>query len=284
MTHGNGLGLSSLNGVLLRPEYRGPLMGAAALGAFGAMVLLVLAIDAPLVLIGMLALAGGVTLFLRPELVLLYTNLPVLATHQGVPFLIASSFMLLLGIPLLHFVVARQEPMRFDAVLAVMLGLLAVMMISAFGAKGTDVALEYIQTYLLEGVVLYWLIVNTVRSRDSLRRVMLTVIAAGALLGLLTTVQEITGNYDQQFFGLASRNVEYLQLQQLDPTDPEVAEALRGFSSGRSTRANGPMDEPNRFAQILLVLLPLVLHAGRTASNRRCTSPARATARTSELT
>lgn len=271
----NGTYAAAVGGVMQRPLYRGTVVWGAALTLFAFVLLLVLQLDAPFALAGMMMIAGGLVLLLYPELAtlvvafLLYTNIPVLATRHGVPFVLASSFMLLLGIPFLHYVVARREPLRFDSTFALMLVLLGMMLVSSLGAKGPDVAMEYVKSYVLEGLLLYWLVVNAVRNRHTMRRVVLTVVSAGALLGLLTTYQEVTGDLQQQFFGLASRNAEFLALQKLDATDPAVAEALSNApTTSRSTRANGPMDEPNRYAQVLLVLMPLVLYLGRTTHRR----------------
>ena len=250
-------------------------MGAGAAVAFCVLTLLVRELDAPMALGAMLVLGAAVPLLLRPALAapvvvfVLYTNIPVLATYQGVPAVLASSFTLLLALPLAHHVIVRREPLRSDAVFALMLVLLAVMLISALSAKSISVAFEYVQTYVLEGLVLYWLVINTVRSRASLARVIWSLVAAAALLGALTSYQEATGSYDQQFYGLAQRNVDYMLLERMDMEDPETIELLRNFDGGRARRAEGPMNEPNRFAQILLMVLPLTLYAYRTARGRR---------------
>ena len=255
-------------------EQRVGVVGAAAVVAFCALALLVRELDAPVALGAMLAVAAAVPLLLRPELAapivvfVIYTNIPVLATYRGVPAVVASAFTLLLAVPLAHHVIARREPLRTDTVFALMLAFLAVMLISALGAKSMSVAFDYVQTFVLEGLVLYWLVINTVRNRASLARVIWTLVAAAALLGALTVYQEASGAYDQQFYGLAQRNVDYMQLQQMDMEDPETIELLRNFEGGRARRAEGPMNEPNRFAQILLMVLPLALYAYRTARRR----------------
>lgn len=255
-------------------EPRAGAVGLVALASFCALAFLVRTLDAPVALGAVLVIAAAAPMLLWPELAtltvvfLLYTNIPVLATYHGVPEVAASCFMLLLGLPLAHYVVLKRERLRADAVFALMLGFLAVQLVAAVGAKGPDAALDYIKTYVLEGIVLYWLVINSVRNEATLRRVIWTLLAAGALLGALTTYQEVTGSLDQQFYGLATRNADYLDLQQLDPEDPETAELLRNYDGGRAQRAEGPMNEPNRFAQILLVVLPLALHAYRTARSR----------------
>lgn len=261
------------NGVLFR--HHGAWWALACAAATILLALLVATLDVLPVLVLLLALCAGVLLVLHPGLaapmvvLLVYTNIPVLVTHSmGVPALVASSFVLVLGLPLLHYTLVRREPLRFDVTFWLMLVLLGAMMLSSSRAKGTDDAIAYMKTYVTEGVILYWLIVNAVRSRRTLQQVIWTLLGAGALLGALTTYQVVTGRYDQEFGGLAQRNYEYRSVLELDPEDPATQELIVGFDGGRNQRAKGPMSEPNRFAQVLLFLVPLALFGYRTSSSR----------------
>src|SRR5690606_21974381 len=67
------------------------------------------------------------------------------------------------------------------------------------------------------------------------------------LLAGLTVFQMVTGDYQQEFMGLAPRTLEHLE--GLPPSARE--------SVGLEDRARGPVDEPNRFAQILLMAAAL---------------------------
>jgi O-antigen ligase len=116
------------------------------------------------------------------------------------------------------------------------------------------------RVYLIEGVALYWLVLNVVRDLPTFRRAMWTLLIAGALLGALGTWQAATDTYGRSFGGLAHRQVEVVSADQ--GLDAETVH-LRV-----SNRAEGPVDEPNRFAQILIVLLPLALLAFRTETSR----------------
>ncbi|CAN5728047.1 hypothetical protein BH23GEM6_BH23GEM6_21430 [soil metagenome] len=248
--------------------------------AFLAFVVLVQRFDAPVVLVGSLAVPVVLTLLLRPTLAipatlfLLYVNVPAILTQQHrIPPLAAGAIVLLLAFPLIHALVVRREPLRLDTTLFLMLGYLAVLVATALGATGHRVATQHIQKFLVEGILLYGLLINVIRTRETLNRAIWTVLAAGMLLGALTTYQELTGSFSLEFGGLSRRNHEYLTLQHLDREDPGVRERLQAYArnnpnGARSSRANGPMDEPNRFAQILIVLLPLALFAYRTRRDR----------------
>jgi hypothetical protein len=255
---------------------RGSLIGVATLAAVCSLALLVRRYDAPAVLAGIVALAAILVLFLKPGwatlavVFLLYTNLPTLAyRNYGVPQVAASAFILLLGFPLLHHAVVWRERLRADVPLRLMLVYLGALLLCTLGAKDAGLAAAGIQRYIFEGLLLYWLLVNVLRDSAQLRRAIWVVLTAGALLGALTLYQDATGALHQQFGGLAQRNYEYLSLREeseKDPENSELQEAVASYSSGnRSRRAGGPVSEPNRFAQILIVLLPLALWARRTA-------------------
>jgi O-Antigen ligase len=211
-----------------------------------------------LLLIAVLGLTCvGVVLAFRPRLAvplavfLLYTNLPVAAAQVGrAPRAAAVVVPLLLGVAFVYQVLVRRRPMILDRTFLLVLAFLGVMLLSAFGAKGYDVAFARIGGFFGEGVVIYFLVRNTVRDVRGLRAVMWAVVAAASLLGALTTFQAVTHTYTQSYVGLAQTGV-----------DPE--DALRHPNhrdpTGVSKRARGPMDEPNRFAQVLLMALPLAL-------------------------
>jgi hypothetical protein len=205
-------------------------------------------------------------MLVRPEIAtlltvfLIYINFPAILTKQhGLPHVVAGSFVLLLGIPLLHFLVIRRESLRTDLTFHLMLLLLGAYLVSSLAAQDAGVALRAVMVYALEGLLLYWLIFNAVRSVATLRRVIWTAVLAGALLSGLALYQTLTGNYGQEFGGLAYRNYELVQDR------PERDGAARRESWDR---ASGPLDEPNRFAQILLVLVPLAASTVRNARTR----------------
>lgn len=81
---------------------------------------------------------------------------------------------------------------------------------------------------------------------------------AASLLSVLSLYQDLTGSYEQEFGGLAHRRHA--------PVTLESGHLER--MQARSTRALGPVDEPNRFAQILMVLVPFAVYLYQTANSR----------------
>ena len=228
---------------------------------------LTLSFDAPLVFAGAVACVALLFLLLHPVVATLltlfavYANLPVLAARlYGVPTLLAGSAVLLLALPLAHHLVLRRERIRADRTFALMLLLLTVMTTSATLATEPGLAMARLQVFLLEGIVLYWLVLNVVRDLRTFRRVVWTLLAAGALLGGVAGWQAVSDSHGREFGGLAHRETEVLITEQPDPEAPTEVRV--------SNRASGPVDEPNRFGQILIVLLPLAVFCYRTAASR----------------
>lgn len=232
-----------------------------------AVTLAVYVFAAPLVL-GGLVLGGALLLMLAfPDVATLvtlfavYTNVTVIAAHryEAISTLAAGAVLLLLLVPLAHHLVARREEVRVDRTFGLMSAYLGLLLVSALGAVDRGVAFQQIFTYATSGVVLYFLVLNVVRDLGALQKVVRTLLVAGSLLSVLTLYQGVTGSYGQTFGGLASRNLEYVEepgaMSQMS-VDQEMQLA---------DRAGGPVGGPNRFAQILIVLLPLALMEYRTA-------------------
>lgn len=234
--------------------------------AFMALVVLVQRTDA-LVALGVAALlVAGLAMLVRPELAtlltvfLIYINFPAILTKQhGLPHVVAGAFVVLLGFPLLHFLIIRRQALKADRTFALMLLLLGAYLVSSLVALDRGVAFRAVAEYALEGLLLYWLVFNVIRSVRTLRRVIWTVLLAGSLLSGLSLYQTVTKNYGQQFGGLAYRDFALVQ------DEPSAEGPARRQSWDR---ARGPLDEPNRFAQILLVLVPLAAFMVRNATAR----------------
>lgn len=266
---------------VLRTDQRARLLAAyvLALTGFVVLALLVQRFDAPLVLGVMLCAGAGVALLLWPQLAtllmafLLYTNIPAVAyKYHGVPKLLAGGFMLLLLIPLGSHLVVHRERVRIDRTFGLMLLFLAVLLIASLRAMDMGIAMERALTFAFEGLLLYVLVTNVVRTLPALRRVVWTLLAAGSLLGAMSLYQEVTGDFARQFGGLAHRNYDFMVLEARlaeTPDDPVLLEQKARMRDNRSRRAEGPMDEPNGYAQIMIVLLPLALFTYRTAASRR---------------
>lgn len=250
-------------------EVTGGPAGPALLAALGLLTVTVgiYFFSAPLVL-GAVAVGGTLILALTfPDLATLitlfavYTNVTVIVVHryEGVSDLAAGAVVLLLLFPLARHLIARRELLRVDRAFGFMAALLCVMLLSTFGAVDRGLAFREIFVYATEGLLLYLLVLNVVRELPMLRKAVRTLLLAGALLGALTLYQGLTGSYGQTFGGLAARSLEHVD------EDTPAAQLRADDEMQLADRARGPVDGPNRFAQILIVLLPLALMEYRNA-------------------
>jgi putative inorganic carbon (HCO3(-)) transporter len=129
-----------------------------------------------------------------------------------------------------------------------------VQLVGALFAVRPEESMDGLLTFVLEGLLLYVLVTNAVRTPAVLRQVLWSLLAAGAAMGALALYQQLSGSFDSNFGGFA-----------------RIDEGAKGFVVGavddmRQKRLGGPLGMPNRFAQIMAVLMPIALfqiHASR---------------------
>jgi O-antigen ligase len=218
----------------------------AALGLIAA-VAVSRSLDATMVLVAVAALAGSILLVLRVEwalptmAVFSVLRLANAATEtHGAP----SLFQLLLIV--IAFGIAarwlhtRERPTGggSTAILAGIFVLVAAA--SLFASSNPSVAAADFES-LYKDALLAVLAGMLLRDPADLRRVVWAMVASGAVLATLSTYQFAVGAYDQSFLGFARSSVENI----VDATD--------------DVRVSGPIGDPNYYAQLLVMLLPLAL-------------------------
>ncbi len=197
-------------------------------------------------------LSGGrcVIPIISVTLFLIYLNVPaVLSTHHGVPRAVVLLVPLLLTLPVAYRVLVRGEALRFPAMIVAAMLMLACHAVSATLSARPHIGMETVFSWLSEGVLLAFLLVNALRSREEVLVAARSIVAAGALMGLIVLVQQLLGptQYPMAGFG------------QVDAQD----------FTGAQHRLAGPIGEKNRFAQVLAVLIPLAAGLALTAPARR---------------
>lgn len=182
----------------------------------------------------------------------IYANIPaIVANTYGVPDYLAAASIAMLGIPLVRQITLR-EPFVISPPLIPLVIYVGVVLLSA--ATAAYDAGERVGIVLTEGLILFFLLSNAIRTVDTLRQVIWALLLAGSLMSLITIHQAVTQNYASTYGGFA------------------VVE--RGFEVNvdgetvRQLRAAGPVGEKNRFAQVLLVLVPLGIGRMKDARGR----------------
>ncbi len=252
---------------MLRTRNEAPFR-AGQLGAHGKLILVTLVGGGAALLYGLVAghqpllafvallIVGGLlTMIAWPDaatlavLFILYTNAAVVAVQvHGVPFIVGASAPLLLVLPLAHYVIIRREPIVWLPTFWAVLAFFFVNLLGAFFSTNPAVSFSKVVTLAVEGVGLYFLLVNAVRSPQMLRYAVWTLLAAGTFLGTLSLYQQVTRSFDNDFWGFA-----------------QVSQAAFGtgvetvYGEVEQPRLGGPMGQQNRYAQIMLMLFPLGL-------------------------
>lgn len=206
----------------------------------------------PLVTAGLGAAGLGVILLARPDLAtvivigLIFSNAAVIGARlHGLPYAVPALLPALLGLPLGQRLLLRREPLIIPPPFIFVLAYAAVELLSALLSRDPGGAAVELQLVMTEGLLLYLLVVNVIRTPWLLKAAVVTVVTIGAGLSILSIVQQATGSFSNIFFGFAQ--VE----------DPRAGLEASVATTGGLVRAAGPIGEQNFYAQILLALVPL---------------------------
>ena len=184
-------------------------------------------------------------------LFVIYSNVAVVAVKfHGVPPLAANAVPLLLGVPLLYYVGWRRDGIVLGPALpwAILFGIVQLLGVLCSGRP--EIAWEGFQTYLIEGLCLYLLVTNLVRTPTALRGAIWSVLIAGCLMGGVPLLQQLTGTFDNNYGGMA----------QTDDDEGFKTGIFTAVGETMQPRLAGPIGEKNRYGQIMLLLIPLGLY------------------------
>ena len=173
---------------------------------------------------------------------LLYSNLAAVAVrYHGVPRPLAAGTSLLLAVPVAYRVLLRRERLVVQPVVPLLMLLGVVQLCGVLFARQPADAASGLIALLVEGLGFFLLFTNAVRDEGVLRRTIWALLLAGLLIGAVPTFQRLTGTFYNDYGGLAQVN-----------TTVGTPSTLASIA-----RAGGPIGDENRFAQVMLMLLPL---------------------------
>jgi hypothetical protein len=175
-----------------------------------------------------------------------YVNLPVVAVKfHHVPSALAKLALAPLLIPIVYYTFLRNEGILVTRTLGWLGLFIGIQWWSALASSNPEMALEAVLTSVLEGAIVYGLITNAVRERMALSRSLWALLLAGAFMGSVSLVQQVTGTFHKNYGGFG----------QVAEGDGFRVEQDRGAVYQR--RLAGPIGEQNRYAQIMLMVVPL---------------------------
>ncbi len=181
-------------------------------------------------------------------LFLMYSNAVVVAVRfHGVPSLAAMAVPAPLIIPLFYNIVMLKKRIVIGPALPWILAFIGWQLVAAMFSRMPGTAIDGVVGTICEGLLLYVLITNVVRTPQVLKIAVWSLIAAGAFMGSITVYQQMTRSFHTNLGGFG---------QLSDGRGFEVAE---GRGTVRQRRMSGPIGEKNRYAQIMLMLFPLAM-------------------------
>jgi putative inorganic carbon (HCO3(-)) transporter len=235
----------------------GPVVGSILVCAAAA-IIGVAAGDGSIVVVAALVMAiGALAIAIRPDtatlvvIAILYSNAAAIAVQRyDVPYFVGATFPLLLVVPFAHHVVIRRQPIIIATGLPWMLGYFIVMILGTVAgmAAAPERALEALVTFAVEGLLIYFVVTNVIRSLDDLRRAVWVLLIVGMVIGALSVHQQVTKSWDSDYGGFARVSDATLD-----------GGGARFSTQDRQPRLSGPIGEKNRYAQVMVVLIPLGL-------------------------
>lgn len=181
-----------------------------------------------------------------------WANIAVVATRfHGVPQVVASGVVLLLAIPLARHILLERQPFAVTPVFPLVFVFLAALLLAAALSKDPSASAAPVTTYLTEGLLLFLIVSNAVRSTKTLSRVLWALILAGTFMGTLSIYQELTHSYGNDYAGLAQ--IDRFGTGGGFNIAPDAEQKIL------RPRLGGPLGSENRYAQILAAVLPIAL-------------------------
>jgi len=179
---------------------------------------------------------------------IIYTNTAVvMIKFHGVPEVVGYTLPILLLIPFIWQVLVNKRKIRINFVFVLMLVYFSIMVLGSAFSRDINLAIPSLINFVAEGIGLYFLLVNTIRTPNMLKQVLWSLLIGGALIGGLSLFQQVTGTFNNNYWGFA----------QVTGQGFATDETIQGEVI--QPRVSGPIGEKNRFAQIMLMLVPLGL-------------------------
>jgi O-antigen ligase len=164
----------------------------------------------------------------------------VMIKHHGFPST-AQPFIALLGIAILvRWALSGQAPKGWQRTLTliVLYGLvgLASLLVAANFARANIAMQDFIKDAIIAVVITILL-----QRGATLRGVIWALLATGIFMGTLSLYQQLTHSFDNNFWGFGEAAIQHI------------------VGASNDYRVAGPIGDPNFYAQIMVVLVPLAL-------------------------
>lgn len=197
---------------------------------------------------GILSVIVGVVITIRPEfgayilVAMVYLNLSsILEINFGIPSLNKFIVVLIFIGTVANRIFLNRKSLRLDQTQRWILAYGVILLLASLRAENAEVSWERITDFVKDYAILFILVQLSDKERVW-KRMQWVLVFAALLLTSMTMYQVLTGDYSNNFMGLANAPVH---------------EITAGNDLPRPT---GPLDDPNFFAQTLLMVMPIALY------------------------
>jgi hypothetical protein len=211
------------------------------------------------ILITFIIFAKAPDLIALSAIFIIFTNAVVIAyKFHNFPFIISATLpVLILGVSVAYTIFVLRKPLVFDIPILLFLGYFAIGIFGTINSIDLMEGFNNLFVLISEGLLLYILIINSIRSSRELRNSIWAILVAAIIIGGLSAFQQTTGTFDNNYWGFAQVTG-------------------RGFDTGETAlsgavtqpRLEGHIGEKNYFAQIMLMVVPLGLFQFRTEKSK----------------
>ncbi len=179
---------------------------------------------------------------------LIFSNIPVVAVkYHGAPSFLPAAAMALLVWPFCYRIFLKGDKLLVLPS-ALWVGVLAIVQfLGALISVDAHYSLNHFTEFLIEGVCVYVMLVNVVRTRRVALSCFAVLVACAILMGSVPLAQKLTGTTDFEYGGLAQMDGAFRTSEM--EFDGEVIQR----------RSSGTIGEQNRYAQFMIVLAPISL-------------------------
>ncbi len=175
----------------------------------------------------------------------LYGNLAAVAVRDhGLPYLLGVAFPAPLLLPLAYHLLVRRRKVVLSPALPFLVVYLLALLLGGATSRDPGVAFDQIIEFVATGLVVFVIVTNVLRTESTLRQATWVVVLVGAGMSALVVYQFVTSSFGSEFLGFAQVNF------------PGRGGSILTIGDGL-VRLSGPIGEVNRFAQVLVVLVPL---------------------------
>ena len=181
---------------------------------------------------------------------LTFTRFSDIAVHYHNAPSLAKSYIFILGVVILiRWVVFKEYPTGWQRA-SIFIGIYGLVLVSSmFYASDTTLVSESLSDFVKDAFIAI-IIIILLNNVTRLNLVVWSLLFAGIFMGTFSVYQYLTGTFENEYWGFAQSS--YMQ----------IAGATEGY------RITGPIGDPNFYAAVMVVLVPLALERVLNERNR----------------